>query len=72
MSVFVANLPKDTDEEELRLYFRQFGPIVIVKLIRDTKTGDCKGMGYVEFQTDEGLMLCLKAENHFFRNKKIK
>jgi len=72
MSVFLNGLPSDSDEEEVRLAFRQYGPILTVKLIRDGQSGDCKGLGYVEFETIEGINLCLKVTDHFFRNKRIK
>ena len=70
--MFVSQLPRDSDEEEVRLSFRQFGEIVSVRLIRDSGSGECKGLGYVQFNSQEPLMLCLKAQQHFFRNKRIK
>lgn len=52
--VYVGNLPKDLEREELEAVFSEHAEdIVSVKLISDRKTGKCRGFGFVTVKTDE-------------------
>ena len=52
--VYVGNLPKDLEREELEAVFAEHAEeIVSVKLISDRKTGKCRGFGFVTVKTDE-------------------
>ena len=52
--VYVGNLPKDLEREELEAVFSEHSEeIVSVKLISDRKTGKCRGFGFVTVKTDE-------------------
>lgn len=52
--VYVGNLPKDLEREELEAVFSEHTEeIVSVKLISDRKTGKCRGFGFVTVKTDE-------------------
>ena len=46
-NVFIANLPKTVDEEQLRCMFSPYGDIVRVKILVDHQTGVSKGCGFV-------------------------
>lgn len=41
--VFVGGIPFQADEEQLKGYFEEFGPVLEVKVIRDRETGNSKG-----------------------------
>jgi RNA recognition motif-containing protein len=50
----VGNLPKsDVEREELQTVFADAGDLVSVKVIKDRKTGKCRGFGFVTVETDE-------------------
>jgi RNA recognition motif-containing protein len=52
--VYVGNLPKDIEREELEKVFSDHAEdIVSVKLVTDRKTGRCRGFGFVTMKTDE-------------------
>lgn len=45
-----VSLPKDVDEKELRLTFDAFGEIEYVQVVKDRKTGEKKGFGYIKYR----------------------
>ena len=52
--LYVGNLPKsDVEREELETVFADAGELVSVKVIKDRKTGKCRGFGFVTVETDE-------------------
>jgi RNA recognition motif-containing protein len=52
--VYVGNLPKDIEREQLEAVFAEHAEeIVSVKLVTDRKTGKCRGFGFVTVKTDE-------------------
>ena len=53
MNIFVAKLSFDTQEENLRQIFEEFGEVVSVKIISDKFTGKSKGFGFVEMTNKE-------------------
>lgn len=71
LSVFVGNLTRQADEEEVRLYFRNFGSIMSVRLVRDRQSGECKGFGFVQFANYEAVMLCLRQNKHRLYNRTL-
>ncbi len=52
--IYVGNLPKDFEREELEAIFSEHTEeIVSIKLVTDRKTGKCRGFGFVTVKTDE-------------------
>ena len=52
--LYVGNLPKsDVEREQLETVFADAGDLVSVKVIKDRKTGKCRGFGFVTVETDE-------------------
>lgn len=52
--VYVGNLPKDIEREQLEEVFSDHSEeIVSVKLVTDRKTGKCRGFGFVTLKNDE-------------------
>lgn len=49
-TVYVANLPWRTTEDELEELFAAFGPVVDVRVIQDSVTGRSRGYGFVELE----------------------
>ncbi|UCC39323.1 MAG: RNA-binding protein [Candidatus Aminicenantes bacterium] len=48
MNIYVGNLPREANEEDLRQAFEAFGEVTSVKIITDRFTGDSRGFGFVE------------------------
>ncbi len=52
MKLFVAGLPSDFDEVDLREMFELYGVVSAAKLVTDRATGKSKGFGFVEMPDD--------------------
>ena len=52
--LYVGNLPKDSvDRQALQAMFADFGEEVSTKVIKDRRTGKCRGFAFVTVPTDE-------------------
>ena len=52
MNIFVAGLPYDLDDAELREFFEKFGKVNSAKVAMDKDTGKSRGFGFVEMPDD--------------------
>ena len=52
MNIYVGNLPREANEEDLRKAFESFGEISSCKIITDRFTGDSRGFGFVEMSNN--------------------
>ena len=48
MKIYVGNLSYEVTEEDLRLALEQFGQVESVTIIKDKRSGQSKGFGFVE------------------------
>lgn len=52
--LYIGNLPKEeVDRQELQAVFAEAGDTVTTKVIKDRKTGKCRGFGFVTVNDDE-------------------
>jgi RNA recognition motif-containing protein len=71
--LYVGNLPKDLEREELEAVFAAAGDFVSTKVITDRKTGKCRGFGFVTVQTDEQADQIIEQYNgHVLKESAIK
>ena len=49
--VYVANLPSQTTEVEIRALFSKAGNVMSVKIVQDRQTGRSRGIAFVEMST---------------------
>lgn len=52
MKLYVGNLPESMTEERLQTLFAEAGPVMSVKIITDRFTGQSRGFGFVEMETN--------------------
>lgn len=52
MKLYVGNLPENMTEEKLQTIFAEAGPVMSVKIITDRFTGQSRGFGFVEMETN--------------------
>ena len=52
MNIFVASLPFDADDDDLRQLFEPFGEVTSAKVIFDRERNRSKGFGFVEMSED--------------------
>ena len=48
MNLFIAGLPYDVNDQELKELFEEFGAVTSAKVILDKETGKSRGFGFVE------------------------
>lgn len=64
-TLFVGNLPYVVSEEEVREHFAKYGSIKNVRLVREQKTFIGKGIGFIQFSTDEELRNAIEEAGKF-------
>lgn len=72
--LYVGNLPKeDVDRDELHAIFAELGDSVSTKVIKDRKTGKCRGFAFVTVPTDElADQLIEKFNGQMFKETELK
>lgn len=64
-TIFVGNLPYNSDEEEIRAFFSKVGSVEYVRVIRDKVTFQSHGFCYVKFSDREAVLKALEISNKF-------
>lgn len=72
--LYIGNLPKEEiDRQELQAVFAEEGDAVTTKLIKDRKTGKCRGFGFITVNSDEQADLVIEKYNGLmFKDSPIK
>ena len=53
MNIYVSNLSFNTQDEDLRGFFTEYGEVSSAKVIMDKTTSRSRGFGFVEMSDDE-------------------
>lgn len=61
--LYIGNLPKEVERQELQDFFVDAGDSISVKVIVDRKTGKCRGFGFVTVKNDEQADLLIEKYN---------
>ena len=71
--LFVGNLAWETNEDDLKQYFSQFGTVESAEVMRDKFTGRARGFGFVVMATAEEAALAVeKTEGVEFMGRPLK
>ncbi|KAB8317777.1 RNA-binding protein [Tolypothrix campylonemoides VB511288] len=72
--LYIGNLPKEEiDRQELQAVFAEEGDAVTTKLIKDRKTGKCRGFGFLTVNNDEQAdQIIEKYNGQVFKDSAIK
>lgn len=72
--LYIGNLPKEeVDRQELQAVFADAGNSVTTKVIKDRKTGKCRGFGFVTVNNDEQADEIIEKYNgHMFKDIPLK
>jgi RNA recognition motif-containing protein len=72
MKIFVAKLNFNTQSDELRSAFEQFGEVSSAAVVTDQETGNSKGFAFVEMPNDDEAQSAIDNLNEFdFDGNKI-
>lgn len=72
--LYIGNLPKEeVDRQELQAVFAEAGDSVTTKVIKDRKTGKCRGFGFVTVNDDEQAdQVIEKFNGYIFKDTPLK
>ena len=56
MNIYIGNLPKDMEEDELFEMFTEYGSVRTVKIIRDRHTRISRGYGFIEMDDEKAAL----------------
>jgi len=71
--LYIGNLPKELERQELAALFEEYGEAVSTKVITDRKTGKCRGFGFVTVKTDEEADQIIEKYNGYaFKDSTLK
>lgn len=62
----------ETEDEDLWKLFGDCGDIESVRIVRDSKTGISKGIGYVNFRSKDGVELALKMDGADLKGRPVR
>lgn len=61
MKLYVGNLARAVQEDQVRKLFEQYGNVTFLRLLRDKFTGEFRGFGFVEYSTREEAQEAISA-----------
>jgi RNA recognition motif-containing protein len=61
--LFVGKLSYDTSDDSLQALFAQYGTVTSVAVIKDRDSGQSKGFGFVEMESQEDAQKAISALN---------
>ena len=72
--LYIGNLPKEEiDKSELQAVFAEEGSSITTKLLKDRKTGKCRGFGFMTVNNDEQAdQIIEKYNGQMFKESPIK
>ncbi|MBE9006691.1 RNA-binding protein [Fortiea sp. LEGE XX443] len=72
--LYIGNLPKEEiDRQDLQAVFAEEGDAVTTKLIKDRKTGKCRGFGFLTVNNDDQAdQIIEKYNGQMFKDTPIK
>jgi len=62
-NIYIRNLPSTTTDDSLYQMCKQYGTIVSAKAMIDIRTNECKGFGFVMYETEEEARKAIDALN---------
>ena len=63
MNIYIGNLSFSVTVEELQTMFAEFGEVQEAKVIKDRRTNQSKGFGFVEMPSNSEADQAIKALN---------
>lgn len=61
--IFVGNIPFSATEQDIKNLFSEYGEIESLKIITDRLTGQSRGFGFIEMETEDDAQKAISALN---------
>jgi cold-inducible RNA-binding protein len=71
MKLFVAGIPFDMDDQELKEIFSDYGTVDSAKVITDRETGKSRGFGFVELEDEAAKNAIAKLDGGELAGRKL-
>jgi RNA recognition motif-containing protein len=71
-TMYVGNLAPETNEDDVRELFSQFGTVRGIKLATDVFTGRCRGFGFVDMEGHESRAAIAGLDGSAFKGNFLK
>src|SRR3990167_6884327 len=71
-TIYVGNLPYQTQEPDIRMLFQQYGDIESVTLIQDRQTRRMKGFCFVNFVSAAAAEAALAQNGEMFNGRQLR
>ncbi|MFN8453163.1 MAG: RNA-binding protein [Anaerolineae bacterium] len=68
--LYVGNLSYSTTQDDLQSLFTTIGPVTSVALITDRMSGQSKGFGFVEMETEKAAQEAIQQLNNHMLNQR--
>ena len=63
MNIYVGNLARDVTDADLKEAFQSFGTLAKVTVVIDKKSGESRGFGFVEMDSEDEATAAIKGLN---------
>ena len=60
MNIYIGNLPRDMEEEELVEMFIEYGRVRSAKIIRDRHTNISRGYAFIEMEDEKAALTAIE------------
>lgn len=71
-TIYVGNIPYNLEQSCLENLFAQYGAIKDVSVIKDHKTGQLKGFGFITFGDSDTAKMALAQDGKEFQGRLLK
>nr|XP_036851923.1 MKI67 FHA domain-interacting nucleolar phosphoprotein [Manis javanica] len=69
--IYVGHIPPALYETQIRAYFSQFGTVTRFRLSRSKRTGNSKGYGFVEFESEDVAKIVGETMNNYLFGERL-
>ncbi|XP_075971826.1 uncharacterized protein LOC142973729 [Anticarsia gemmatalis] len=69
--VYLSHIPHGFYEHQMTQYFKQFGVVTNVRVIRSKRTGNSKGFAFVEFKEPSVAQIVAETMNNYLMGKRL-
>ena len=70
-TIYIANLPESTTEDDMTALFSPYGEVYSVKLIHDKESGKPAGYGFVEIEEGSAVKAIHELNGKEFREQTL-